>query len=70
MSPWYPVRLAGLSLGHVREIVCGHVLRKAENDAKFTYAVTGGHPGAVQELARVLAGIRTRCQPTSTRVRW
>jgi hypothetical protein len=57
MSPWYPVRLAGLSLGHVREIVSSHVLRKAENDAKFTYAVTGGHPGAVQELARVLAGI-------------
>jgi hypothetical protein len=57
MSPWYPVRLAELSLGHVREIVNSHVLRKAENDAKFTYAVTGGHPGAVRELARVLAGI-------------
>lgn len=57
ISPWYPVRLAELSLGHVREIVSSHVLRKAENDAKFTYAVTGGHPGAVRELARVLAGI-------------
>lgn len=57
MSPWYPVRLAGLSLGQVREIVSSHVLRKAENDAKFTYAVTGGHPGAVRELARVLAAI-------------
>jgi hypothetical protein len=57
VSPWYPVRLGELSLGHVREIISSHVLRKAENDAKFTYAVTGGHPGAVRELARVLAGI-------------
>jgi hypothetical protein len=57
ISPWYPVRLAELSLGHVREIVGSHVLRKAENDAKFTYAVTCGHPGAVRELARALAGI-------------
>lgn len=57
VPPWYPVRLAELSLGQVREIVGSHVLSKAENDAKFTHAVTGGHPGAVRELARVLAAI-------------
>jgi hypothetical protein len=55
VAPWYPVRLGELSLGHVREIISSHVLRKAENDAKFTHAVTGGHLGAVRELARVLA---------------
>jgi hypothetical protein len=58
VSPWYPVRLAELSLGHVRELVSSHVLRKVENDAKFSYAVTGGHPGAARELAKVLAAVR------------
>jgi hypothetical protein len=57
MSPWYPIRLAELRLGQVREIVGSHVLSKAENDAKFTHTVTGGHPGAVRELAGVLAAI-------------
>jgi hypothetical protein len=57
LPPWYPVRLAELSLGQVREIVGSHVLSKAEHDAKFTHAVTGGHPGAVRELARVLAAV-------------
>lgn len=57
MSPWYPVWLAELRLGHVRDIVSSHVLRKAENDAKFVYAVTGGHPGGVRELAGMLATV-------------
>lgn len=57
VSSWYPVRLAELRLGHVREIVSSHVLGKAENDAKFIYAFTGGHPGAARELARVLAAV-------------
>jgi hypothetical protein len=57
VSPWYPVQLTGLSLGHVRDVVASHVLRTSEKDAQFTYMVTGGHPCAVRELARMLAAI-------------
>lgn len=54
LSPWYPVELADFSIDNVISVIGSHVLGKAWRDADFVRAIGGGHPVAVQELARRL----------------
>jgi len=54
-SPWYPVLLTDLSVGNVTSMVHSRVLGKAWRDVDFVHTVGGGHPVAVQVLAKRLA---------------
>ncbi len=68
-SPWYPVPLTDLSVGNVTSMVDSRVLGKAWRDVDFVYTVGGGHPVAVQALARRLALANPDFDPRSVLTR-